>query len=284
MRSLFLSFLIIVLVLLISGCGESVVDTTAPTMNDLTYTPKPKEAEVCGTQEPVVFHLNNNGEFTIDVTFSDNEALSQYKIDIHNNFDCHGHGKGSAPSIPVVKVENQTEDWTVLDVQNLSGSTAQVKRTLTVPDNVTAGNYHFHIQVIDEAGNDSPFTNFHPIKIKNLRDTIAPEITLQQPAASSFSIKKGEEIRFAGKVRDNRSLSDGGNGILYLSYTDLTSGNSFSTGKAFSFNETEGSEYDFVFTYEVPKTLVSRKYRFSLGANDGVRNVAPFVYFDVDVE
>lgn len=277
-------FFLLLLVLMITSCGKETVDTTPPTMDNASYSPEPRPDNICGAQEATVFHLSNKGELTFDIVFNDNEALSQYKVDIHNNFDCHGHGGGSAPKIPIVKVDNQTTDWALLDIQSLSGTSSRIQRTLTVPDNVTAGNYHFHIQVIDESGNDSPFANFNSIIIKNNRDTIAPEITLQQPAASSFSIKKGEEIRFAGKVRDNRSLSDGGNGILYLSYTDLTSGNSFSTGKAFSFNETEGSEYDFDFTYQVPKTLVSRKYRFSLGANDGVRNVAPFVYFDVDVE
>jgi len=266
------------------GCGTAEVDTIPPTMEEVVYTPQPVENEVCGSQEPVVFRLTNNQDLRFDVVFKDDEALSQYKIDIHNNFDCHGHGGGSAPNIPVVGVENETTDWSVLDIQNLIGIESPVLRTLTVPDNVTAGNYHFHIQVIDEAGNDSPFANFTSLKIKNLRDTITPEITVQQPESSGFSKNKGEVIRFVGQVTDNHSLSDGGNGILYLAYTDLSSGNTFTTDQAFAFDANVENAYDFDFEFIIPQTLVSnRTYRFSLGANDGVRNVAPFVFFDVEV-
>jgi len=265
------------------GCGTSDVDTTPPEMEEESYTPMPIEDEICGSLQPVVFRLTNNEELIFDVIFNDDQALSQYKVDIHNNFDCHGHGGGSAPSIPVVNVDNQTTDWTVLDIQDITGSSAPVIRTLTVPDNVTAGNYHFHIQVIDESGNDSPFANFNALKIKNLRDTIPPEITMQEPTNSSFSRNKGEAIRFVGQVTDNASLSDGGNGVLYLAYTDLSTGNTFTTDQAFAFDQNVTEEFDFDFEYIIPQTLVSRTYRFSLGANDGVRNIASFVFFDVEV-
>ena len=275
--------LVLVSIMIIVACGESAVDVTPPTMDVVSYTPEPVEDEICGSLEPTVFRVVNNQDLVFDVVFNDDEGLSQYKVDIHNNFDCHGHGGGSAPSIPVTDVENQTTDWSVLDIQDISGESAPIVRTLTVPDNVTAGNYHFHIQVIDESGNDSPFANFNAIKVQNLDDTEAPQITVQEPAAQSFSMSKGETIRFVGQVTDNRGLNLGGNGILYLAYTDLSSGNTFATDQAFSFESVTGQVYDFDFEYVIPQTLVSRTYRYSLGANDGVRNVAPFVFFEVEV-
>ena len=267
----------------IIGCDKSDVDIVPPTMEIERYSPQPIECEICGAPDPSVFRLSNGKELTFEVIFKDDQALSQYKVDIHNNFDCHGHGGGSAPSIPDVNVNNQTIDWTLLDIKDLSGVSSSITSTLTVPDNVTAGNYHFHIQVIDEDGNDNPFTNFNSLKIKNLRDTIPPEISISQPSTSSFSINKGEVIRFKGKVTDNFSLSDGGNGILYLAYTDLSTGNTFATDQAFAFDKTIDKEYEFDFEFTVPQTLVSRTYRFSLGANDGVRNVGSFVFFEVEV-
>ena len=269
----------------LANCGSNTVDIVPPSMEEVMYSPQPLGDEICGAQEPVVFRLTNNQELTFDAVFRDDEALSQYKIDIHNNFDCHGHGGGSAPSIPNINVENQTIDWAVLDIQNLSGLSSAVARTLTVPDNVTAGNYHFHIQVIDESGNDSPFANFTSLKIKNLRDTIPPQIMVDLPLESTFSINKGEALRFAGQVVDNRSLSDGGNGILYLANTDLSSGNTLTTDKAFAFESNVDKVFDFDFEYIVPQTLISnRTYRFSIGANDGVRNVGEFVFFDVLIQ
>lgn len=283
MNRVFINVTFYSLVLFIMACGSSDVDIIAPEMEVVNYSPQPIEDEICGSLQPVVFNLTNNEALTFDVIFKDDVALSQYKVDIHNNFDCHGHGGGSAPSLPVINVENQTTDWSVLDIQDLSGVSSPVLSTLTVPDNVTAGNYHFHIQVIDEAGNDSPFANFNALKIKNLRDTIAPVITVQEPNTNTLSMNKGEVLRFVGNVQDNKSLSDGGNGVLYLSYTDLTSGNTFSTDIAFPFDDSVDNQFDFDFEYTIPLTLVSRTYRFALGANDGVRNVAPFIFFEVEV-
>lgn len=274
--------LIIVLSVLIYGCGGENVDVTAPTIEEVQYTPMPIESEICGSQDPKVFPLIGGQELVYNLIFNDNEALTQYKVDIHNNFDCHGHGGGSAPKVVVPNVNSQTTDWTVLDITSISGRSAEVTNSLTVPENVTAGNYHFHIQVIDEAGNDSPFANFYSLKIKNPLDDVIPQITVEQPTGG-FSIKKGDSARFTGKVTDNRSLSDGGNGVLYLAYTDLSTGNTFTSNIVLPFDETVSTEYNFDFEYTIPQTLTTGDYRFSLGANDGVRNVAEFVFFDVTI-
>jgi len=186
--------------------------------------------------------------------------------------------------VVVPNVENQTIDWTVLDIQDLSGSSAAVDRGFEVPQNVTSGNYHFQIQVVDESGNDDPAANIFTLKIKNPLDEIAPQISVVEPLAKSFSVAKGESIRFTGQVTDERSLSDGGNGVLFLAYTDLNSGNTFATDQVFVFDENVETTFDFDFEYTVPQTLVAGDYRFSLGANDGVRNVAVFQSFEVGVE
>ena len=264
------------------GCGVEEVDITPPTL-EATYIPKPVVAEICGTEEPVVFLLTGGDYLKLDAIFKDNVALSQYKVDIHNNFDCHGHGGGSAPSVIVPNVTNQTEDLTVLDIQELSGTSSTAERVFYVPENVTAGNYHFHIQVIDESGNDSPFSNYHSLKIKNPLDDTPPQISVDEPSPRNFSASKGEAIRFIGQVTDDRSLSDGGNGVLYLAYTDLSTGNTFTTNETFIFDDNVEQLFNFDFEYTVPQTFKTGSYRFSLGANDGVRNVAPFQFFEVEV-
>lgn len=284
MNKIIRNYIFLLLAILIIGCEDDDIDLTPPTMDVIKYEPEPVEGEICGSMEPVVFYLSGGEKLTFDVVFRDDVALSQYKVDIHNNFDCHGHGGGSAPSVVVPNVENQTEDWTLLDVVDLSGMSEQVIRTLESPENVTAGNYHFQIQVIDESGNDNPFVNFFSIAMKNPLDDIPPQISVEEPASNILSAKKGESLRFLGQVTDERSLSDGGNGVLYLSYTDLSSGNTFATDVAFPFDENVDKTFDFDFEYTIPNTLVAGNYRFSLGANDGVRNVAPFVFFEVEVK
>ena len=267
-----------------AGCGDSLVDVVPPTIQENVFIPAPREGEICGSVEPTVFRLTGGDALGFDFVFTDDVALSQYKVDIHNNFDCHGHGGGSAPSVAVPNVTNQTEDWSVLDIQPISGTSVPVVWSSNVPENVTAGNYHFHIQVIDESGNDSPFANFYSLKIKNPTDTISPVMTIDLPTNTQMTVEKGSNIRFAGKVTDNRSLSDGGNGVLYLAYTNLSTGNTFTTNAIFPFGSNVEQRFDFDFEYKVPLTLTSGNYRFSLGANDGVRNVAAFKFFEVEIK
>lgn len=283
MNKIIFKYISMGLLLCFFGCGDNEVDITPPSMEVVRYVPEPVEELICGTQDPTVFLLTGGDQLSFEVIFEDNEALSQYKVDIHNNFDCHGHGGGSAPSIAVPNVDNLTVDWTVLDIGDISGMSSHVTRIYNVPDNVTAGNYHYHIQVVDESGNDNPAANFFSLKIKNPLDSMAPNIIVTEPSSSDFEIKRGESIRFAGTVTDNRSLSDGGNGILYLSYTNLSSGNSFSTDQAFAFDKSVDREYDFDFEYTIPRTWKTGPYRLSLGANDGVRNVAEFKFFELEV-
>jgi len=278
------NILLLTLLALFVKCDPADVDLQPPTMRVVEYLPTPVEADICGSDEPLVFLLSGGDVLSFDVVFEDDIALSQFKVDIHNNFDCHGHGGGSAPTVSVPDVSNQTDDWSVLDIQNISGTSAPILKTLTVPENVTSGNYHFHIQVIDESGNDSPFANFNALKITNPVDQVPPQIVIEEPATNDFSAQKGDVIRFAGQVTDDRSLSDGGNGVLYLAYTDLSSGNTFNTDFAFPFDQNVGIQYDFDFEYTIPTTLVSGSYRYSLGANDGVRNVAEFAFFNVEIE
>lgn len=278
-------FKIIALIVIVqlTACNVPDTDLTPPTIEEISYEPAPDADEICSTQEPVVFGLTGGDELIFDVVFNDDVGLSQYKVDIHNNFDCHGHGGGVAPSPSAPNVENQTNDWSIQDVRDISGMSVPVRRVLNVPQNVTAGNYHFHIQVLDQSGNDVPFANFYSLKVKNSLDVVPPVINIQQPATNSIAIQKGNTIRFVGQVTDNLSLSEGGNGILYLSNTDLSSGNTLSTNTYFQFDETVDDTFDFDFEYTVPQTLVAGSYRFSLGANDGVRNVADFIFFDVEV-
>ncbi len=276
-------FLFFIPLLLLNSCGEDNLDITAPTIDVQQFIPQPGNGEVCGSNIENVFALKGGEDLSLDLIFRDNSALSQYKIDIHNNFDCHGHGDSSAPGVTVPNVDNETADWTVLDIKELNGTENPIVQRLSVPENVTAGNYHFQLQVIDAAGNDNPQSNIYTLKILNPVDETIPQIEASTPLGMGFSLVKGDKIQFNGQVTDNYSLSEGGNGVLYLSYTDLSSGNTFNTDAVFSFDNSVDTVYDFSFEYEVPLTLKAGSYLFSLGANDGVRNVAKNVVFNVEV-
>lgn len=269
--------------LLVISCGGDAVDVQAPSMQIESFSPTPFADEICGAMEDTVFHVKGGEVLNFSVLFSDDVALSQYKIDIHNNFDCHGHGASSVPGISQPDVDNSTIDWTVLDIKEVSQEQALIEQSLPVPANVTAGDYHFQIQVIDEAGNDNPLANFYAIKVKNPLDEIAPIISITTPLASAFTAAKGSKVRFAGQLSDERSLSDGGNGVLFLSYTDLSSGNTFNTDQVFYFGSELGQTFDFDFEYQIPATFKTGDYLLILSATDGVRNVAEAQVFEVEV-
>lgn len=274
----------LILALLAWSCGGSdEVDVSAPSMQVLSFAPAPAPGAVCGGMEDSVFTVLGGEVLAASLRFSDDRSLSQYKVDIHNNFDCHGHGGVASPGVAVPDVSSQTEDWTVLNIEALSGEAAEEGLQLSVPQNVTAGIYHFQIQVLDEAGNDNPLANFYSIKAVNPTDETAPELSVTAPAELSFSAEKGNALDFSGTVTDNYSLSEGGNGVVFLSYTDLSSGNTFGTDAYAVFGAAVEKDYNFDFEYTIPQTLKAGNYQFRIDAHDGVRNTAVPIVFEVAV-
>ncbi|MBR9922883.1 MAG: DUF4625 domain-containing protein [Bacteroidetes bacterium] len=278
MRNIFF----VLMVALAVSCDPVEVDVESPVLDITSFDPAPAPGEVCGSQESEVFTLRGGESLQIEALAKDDVALSQLKVDIHNNFDCHGHGSNLVPSIPSPGQDGITEDWTILEISDLDPEKEQsVSKTLMVPENITAGFYHLQIQVLDAAGNDDPLANFYAIRAINPTDEIAPEIHPELPAETNFSAAKGETLTFKGEVTDNLSLQNGGNGVLYLVYVDETSGNAFLTDIAIPFDT--DTSYSYEFDYSVPQTLPTGPYTFIVGATDGVRNLATSVTYDVEV-
>ncbi len=252
------------------GCKRE-ADVEPPTAELILFDPAPREGIICGATQPQVFFLASGESLSFEWIFRDNEALSQYKIDIHHNFDCHGHAR------------SETEDWSIFEVVDLSGTEQRVSRTLDVPENVTAGAYHFHVQVIDVAGNESPFSYFYDVRLVNVTDTVAPQLAVSTPAQGTMEIARGEELRFVGSVRDNYSLGEGGNGGLVLTYQGVDSGNLFEATRI-EWPESQGDRAEFDFSFEIPRTLVTGTYEFVLSAFDGVNNESERSRYRVEVQ
>ena len=71
-----------------------------------------------------------------------------YKVEIHNNFDNHGHGtKSTDNEVPF----SFSHSW------DLSGNkNAYIHHhDIVIPDNATPGNYHLMVYCTDAAGNES---------------------------------------------------------------------------------------------------------------------------------
>src|SRR5690606_24886031 len=131
----YLTFFFLFSVIGLAGCSDS--DTESPLISDLVITPAPTVGTVCGEEDPNVISVSTGDSITVSFTATDNEMLSQYKIDLHQNFDCHGHSKMA------------TTDWEVSEIKDVTGTSSAVSTTFVVPDSATAGSYHFSIQLAD---------------------------------------------------------------------------------------------------------------------------------------
>lgn len=92
-------------------------------------------------------------------TFSDNEELGAFNIEIHNNFDHHSHSTEAADD-ECPDGEEHHESQTPVNpwVFNMSrdipaGQTSYAAEVdIPVPEDVDTGDYHFSIRLTDKAG------------------------------------------------------------------------------------------------------------------------------------
>lgn len=130
--------MLLIAVMSLSACSsddDGALDTTAPVITLV----EPTQMEEIALGE----------ELHIDALLEDNEGLASYKIDIHNNFDGHTHGR--------VASHSESQPWTYSKTQNLEAGqqSFDLHEHIDVPLDITPGTYHLGIIVLDEAGNQS---------------------------------------------------------------------------------------------------------------------------------
>lgn len=119
------------------------IDQTAPSIDISAINAFPKQ---CDT-------LYRGESFMFIATFTDNEALGSYSLDIHNNFDHHSH---------TTEVE-ECEPWPVQTPVNpfllIEGfqipdapQTFTTSHEIAIPADADEGDYHFMIRVVDKNG------------------------------------------------------------------------------------------------------------------------------------
>jgi len=145
-----LFFLPVALGLIISCTDE---DTEAPVMMVESIYPTPATDSICGSLEDQVVSIGSGDTLRVELHLTDNEALGEIKVDLHNNFNCHGHDGKTA-----------TTDWEVLDIRDLSGKEQHVTLEYVAPADITPGAYHFDIKLLDAAGNEAPEEEIFDLK------------------------------------------------------------------------------------------------------------------------
>ncbi|TNE81958.1 MAG: DUF4625 domain-containing protein [Bacteroidetes bacterium] len=107
--------------------------------------------------------LNGGNALELELGLADDEALSQLKIEIHDNFDNHTHRKGGV--LPFA--------WD--SIINLQGLSQVVNLSIPVPADIAAGNYDVLVQAIDQAGNEAA-PEVKSIYLTNAIDSELPQI------------------------------------------------------------------------------------------------------------
>lgn len=260
---------ILTVALFLQSCVDP--DTSAPVLNLISVTPEIGQGTVCGTVDENVIALSSTDTLTVVFSLTDDEELSQYKIDLHSNFDCHGHAK------PL----SDTEDWFVIDIVDVAGTNQEIEAEFIVPENVTSGTYHFSVQATDAVGNSSE-SSIYSLNVVNTTDTEAPILSISNPSESSFSIEKGAILLFEGTLTDNELLNAGGNGLIEIRYWS-TNNLTINTLEELSLSNIASDTYDFGIITEVPITTVSGSYIFEVRAFDGVNNPSNTVEYNVEV-
>lgn len=132
------------------------------------------------------------GNLPVNALITDNEALSQFKIDIHENFEGHEHDKSTG----VI--------WSKIIIENISGVESSPTVSIPIPANAGAGWYHLILTAVDAAGNQSEF-DLRNIRIKNPTDTLAPDVNLTSPVESN-SYPLGQALSLSADIVDDQRV------------------------------------------------------------------------------
>ncbi|NVK28098.1 MAG: DUF4625 domain-containing protein [Flavobacteriia bacterium] len=175
------SFLpILILSLAFVSCSKERVDTEAPEFTSVL---------VNGESRAVTVQAGSDLMMTISA--KDNENVSQIKIDIHEAFDGHEHGKV------------EVNPWTYVKILSVSGSAVTATDRPTIPIDVAAGPYHAVFRVLDDNGNEGAFIE-RTVVIQNGSQ---PIVSVTSPVDED-EFQLGQTITPIGSVTDVEGLEE----------------------------------------------------------------------------
>ncbi len=147
-----------------------------------------------------VLDISPGEAITVSSLISDNEELSQVKIDIHHDFDGHSH-------------KAMTVRFAEIRIKDISGGSFDLSEQFTIPANASSGAYHGTIIAVDKEGNQSESSIFwfDIVRVEQ------PAINLDIP----LTVNAGESFGITGDITGTVNLS-----AVYVKVTSESSGNS----------------------------------------------------------
>lgn len=129
----------------------------------------------------------------VDAHLTDNEWLGQLKVDIHDQFDGHAHGK-----------RNEI-DWAEVRTIDLSGKEEHIHEDITVPGDAKAGPYHAIFRVIDREGNEGQLVELD----FTVTNGTQPVINITAPDFNDHvDVTKGATLDIMGTITDDTDLDE----------------------------------------------------------------------------
>ncbi len=140
----FLSMGIIIIMFAAWSCSKDEVDDEPPVinMNESHHYPQACDTVYVGET------------FTFMATFTDNQELGAYSIDIHHNFDHHSHSteaeecEPDPPKTPTEDVFLFIQSYTISE----GLTTYEAEVNIEIPANADTGDYHFFVALTDKEG------------------------------------------------------------------------------------------------------------------------------------
>lgn len=161
---------------------EDDAETVKPTINSVL---------INGDDHDIEVQVGGNLQITAEL--ADNENLSQFKVDVHDIFDEHSHGK------------KNVAPWAETATYSISGTSYSLDETMTVATDATAGPYHAIFRLVDAQGNESDFSEIDFI-VKNGGEAsvniTSPDFSaIQHPA-------KGSTMSIMGTITDDVDIAE----------------------------------------------------------------------------
>jgi hypothetical protein len=204
--------------------------------------PAISNVKVNNSTNTIDFHPGES--FILTGLLTDNQELSQLKIDIHHDFDGHSH-------------KSSTIRFSKIIITDISGESYSVEETIEITENSSSGFYHGTITAVDKAGNQSLNELFY----FNIVREEQPTINLILPT----SVTAGSQFGFTGIVTSPVVLSH-----IFLDVTSKQTGNTL-LKETFSIESNQSTtwnpETDATISINVPSGTTGN-LKFRLRAQD----------------
>jgi hypothetical protein len=177
MKQISVILLFTVVILMSCNSSDEDMDVQKPIIESLTI-----ESDSVGEK----IYTNSNAK--VKFSLSDDINLASWKIDIHDAFDGHAHGKIAS-------------EYSIIQAGNVSGKVALVEVALeTMPSDATSGQYDCLINATDAAGNGADF------KVMSFILSNGTEPKLELDNQNLGNVSSGSELNLSGELTDDNGL------------------------------------------------------------------------------